>query len=133
DADCLEEHLRELAPADAALSHRLCEVIRRCAALDLHRTNTLGGTDTGAWLLPVLPTLVSWSRVTWQEFAARYRDRFLRDALRALFDLPDMALLAGVVPLALLHARDGGHPIGGSLAFAQAIEQRYRELGGEIT
>jgi len=138
DADRLEEHLRELAPADAALSHRLCEVIRRCAALDLPRANTLGGTDTRAWLrtgaglLPVLPTLVGWSRLRWQEFAARYRDRFLRDAMRALFDLPDMPLLAAVVPLVLLHAGDGGHPIGGSLAFAQAIEQRYRELGGQI-
>jgi phytoene dehydrogenase-like protein len=138
DAGRLEEHPRELAPGDAALSHRLCEVVRRCAALDLPRANAQSGRDAGAWLrtgaglLPVLPTLVSWSRLTWQEFAARYRDRFLRDAIRALFDVPDMPLLAAVMPLVLLQARDGGHPIGGSLAFTLAIEQRYRELGGQI-
>jgi phytoene dehydrogenase-like protein len=31
-----------------------------------------------------------------------------------------------------MHDRDAGYPIGGSLAFARAIERRYLDLGGEI-
>jgi phytoene dehydrogenase-like protein len=34
--------------------------------------------------------------------------------------------------LAWFHRKSAGYPIGGSLEFARTIEQRYRELGGEI-
>lgn len=139
DADRLERHLIELAPADADLSHAVCEVIRRCAELD-----RVDGSDGGCarakhWLaagvrlLPVTPMLAGWLGITWQELAARFTDRFVRDAIRSLCDLPDFPALLGLMPLVWMHARDAGYPIGGSLAFAQAIEQRYRELGGEIS
>jgi phytoene dehydrogenase-like protein len=138
DADRLERHLIELAPADAAISHALCEIIRRCAALDCV-DGSAGGLATatnwlaaGVRLLPVTPTLAGWLGITWQELAARFTDRFLRDAIRSIGDLPDFPALVGLMPLVWMHARDAGYPIGGSLAFAQAIEQRYRELGGEI-
>lgn len=139
DADRLERHLRELAPADAATSHAFCEVIRRLAELDRGESATGGPAGAAGWLttarrlLPAVPTLLGWWRLSWQEVAARFTDRFVRDAIRSIFDLPDFPALAGLVTLAWLHARDAGYPIGGSLAFAQAIEQRYRELGGEIS
>jgi phytoene dehydrogenase-like protein len=139
DADRLERHLRELAPADAAISHALCEVIRRCAELDrapgsAHRLATATGwLAVGAHVLPVVPTLVGWLGITWQELAARFTDRFVRDAIRSICDVPDFPALLGLMPLIWMHARDAGYPIGGSLAFAQAIEERYRELGGQVT
>ena len=37
-----------------------------------------------------------------------------------------------MMPLALMHQRDAGYPIGGSLVFARAIERRYLDLGGHI-
>jgi phytoene dehydrogenase-like protein len=131
DADRLEAHLRELAPSDAATSNQLCDAIRRTATLYQAEGRTWQGT-AGA-LAPALPTLVPLLGTTWQGFAARYTDRFVRDALRSVFDFPDAPMLLGVAMLASMHARDAGHAIGGSLAFAQAIEQRYRELGGTIT
>jgi phytoene dehydrogenase-like protein len=139
DADRLERHLIELAPADATISHALCGVIRRCAELDRVDGSAHGlarathWLTTGARLLPVVPTLAGWLGITWQELAARFTDRFLRDAIRSIWDLPDFPALLGLMPLVWMHARDAGYPIGGSLAFAQAIEQRYRELGGEIS
>jgi phytoene dehydrogenase-like protein len=139
DADRLERHLRELAPADVAICHALCEVIRRCAELDqgAGAAHGLAGVAdrvaTGVRLLPAVPTLVGWLGLTWQELAARFTDRFVRDALRSLCDLPDVPALVGLLPLIWLHARDAGYPIGGSLALAQAIAQRYRELGGQIS
>lgn len=139
DADRLERHLIELAPADAAISHALCEVIRRCAALDRVDGSAHGLAGAATWLaagvrlLPVVPTLAGWLGITWQELAARFTDRFVRDAIRSICDLPDFPALLGLTPLVWMHARDAGYPIGGSLAFAQAIEQRYRDLGGEIS
>ena len=139
DAGRLESHLRELTPGDAAISHALCEVIRRCAELDRGVGSPHGLAGAASWLaagarlLPIAPTLVGWLGITWQELAARFTDRFVRDAIRSIFDLPDFPALLGLMPLAWMHARDAGYPIGGSLAFAQAIEQRYRDLGGEIS
>jgi phytoene dehydrogenase-like protein len=139
DADRLERHLCELAPADAAVSHALCEVIRRCAEVDRVDGSAHGLAGAASWLasgahlLPVIPTLVGWLGLTWQQLAARFTDRFVRDAIRSVFDVPDFPALLGVMPLAWMHARDAGYPIGGSLAFAQAIEQRYLELGGKIS
>jgi phytoene dehydrogenase-like protein len=139
DADRLERHLRELSPADAAISHALCETIRRCAELDRVDPSAHGLTGAAGWLtagvrlLPAVPTLAAWLPLTWQELAARFTDRFVRDAIRSICDLPDFPALLGLMPLIWLHARDAGYPVGGSLAFAQAIEQRYRDLGGEIS
>jgi phytoene dehydrogenase-like protein len=139
DADRLERHLRELAPADAAISHALCEVIRRSAELDLRDGSAHGLAGVASWLaagarlVPVTPTLAGWLGITWQELAACFTDRFVRDAIRSIFDVPDFPALLGLMPLVWMHARDAGYPIGGSLAFAQAIEQRYRDLGGEIS
>jgi phytoene dehydrogenase-like protein len=138
DADRLERHLRELAPADAAISHALCDVIRRCADLDRLDGSAHGLAEAATWLgagirlLPAVPALVGWLGITWQELAARFTDRFVRDAIRSLCDIPDFPALLGLMPLVWMHARDAGYPIGGSLAFAQAIERRYRGLGGQI-
>jgi len=139
DADRLERHLRELAPADAAISHALCEVIRRYAELDRVDGSAHGLARATSWLaagvrlLPVTPTLAGWLGITWQELAARFTDRFVRDAIRSICDVPDFPALLGLMPLVWMHAQDAGYPIGGSLAFAQAIEQRYQDLGGEIS
>jgi phytoene dehydrogenase-like protein len=139
DADRLERHLRELAPADAAISHALCDVIRRCAELDRGDGSAHGFAGAVSWLaaaarvLPAVPTLAGWLGLTWQELTARFTDRFVRDALRSICDIPDFPALLGVMPLVWMHARDAGYPIGGSLAFAQAIERRYCDLGGEIS
>jgi phytoene dehydrogenase-like protein len=139
DADRLERHLRELAPADAGITHALCDVVRRCAELDFedNTTHALSGVAgrlaSGVRLLPAVPHLLSWLPVSWPEFTARFTDRFVRDALRSIFDLPGVPAVVGLVPLIWMHASDAGYPIGGSLALAQAIEQRYRELGGEIS
>ncbi|MCC7106864.1 MAG: NAD(P)/FAD-dependent oxidoreductase [Chloroflexi bacterium] len=139
DTDRLEQHLRELAPADAAIGHDVCDLIRRlskCAGANVG-AGQLGGAAswlaTGLQVLPAVPTLLRWRNLTWQELSARFTDRFVRDSFRSLFDMPNMPALGGLAMLAWMHARDAGYPVGGSLAFAQAIEQRYQDLGGEIS
>ena len=46
--------------------------------------------------------------------------------------LPDLPAIAMLVTLGLMHGRNAGYPIGGSLPFAKTIEQRCLGLGGEI-
>jgi phytoene dehydrogenase-like protein len=85
-----------------------------------------------AGVASALPSLVRWYGRTWQELSAGFTDHFVRDALRSFGDLPDLPALGGIMPLAWMHARDAGYPVGGSQTLTEAIEARYRELGGEI-
>jgi phytoene dehydrogenase-like protein len=41
-------------------------------------------------------------------------------------------MLGMLTTMAWQHSQDAGYPLGGSLAFSQAIERRYLDLGGEI-
>jgi phytoene dehydrogenase-like protein len=137
DLHRLEQHMKELAPADAAPIEELCRTARRFA----------GGSDAfmggvgegflnriraGVSMLSLLPALRRYARLTVEDFAARFQDPFLRQALSDVFSLPDFPMLAMLFTLAWMHNRDAGYPIGGSLAFARGIEQRYRELGGTL-
>ena len=40
--------------------------------------------------------------------------------------------MMGMTLLAYMHTGNAGFPVGASLEFARAVEQRYLELGGEI-
>jgi phytoene dehydrogenase-like protein len=50
-----------------------------------------------------------------------------------MFAWKEIQMMAGLTQMAYMHKGNGAFPEGGSLAFAQAIEKRYLELGGEIT
>ena len=67
-----------------------------------------------------------------QQFAARFKDQFLREALLSVFNLEDFPMLGLLMSLGSMAAQNAGYPIGGSLAFSQSIEQRYLSLGGEV-
>ena len=47
-------------------------------------------------------------------------------------DIPDCPMTVVLMLLAQLHNRNDGWPVGGSLPFARAIEERYRDLGGHV-
>jgi phytoene dehydrogenase-like protein len=132
DANRFEQELRALSPSDADAAHALCEAVRRIAALD-HTFDRGDWPSLVADVTAAIPRVARWVPSTWQELAARFTDRFLRDALRSLFDLPEFPALLGIMVLAWQHARDAGYPLGGSLTLARAIEARYLGLGGEVT
>jgi len=62
-----------------------------------------------------------------QEFAGEFKDPFLREALSNFEDLPFFLII-----MSSYNKKDAGWPVGGSLAFARAIEQRFLDLGGQI-
>ena len=135
NADRLEQHMKELAPADAKPIEAFCGAIRRFARADA----PIGAS--GGWLariaavlrmLPLVPAMRKYSMTSIQAYAARFGDPFLRRAFTATLNMADLPMVAMLFTLAWMHNRDAGYPIGGSLAFAQAIAQRYLDLGGEI-
>jgi phytoene dehydrogenase-like protein len=141
DPDQLEAHLCALSPQDAALSRAFCAGVRTFTRFDLSRLQQvpkeqlgLGGwARLGTTMLPFLPALAQWGMVSAAEFASRFRDPFLRRAIPQMFAWSDIPVMVGMSLLAYMHLGNAGFPVGASLAFARAIEQRYRDLGGQIS
>ena len=138
DIDRLERHMKELAPQDARVIEELTGAARACAQYDLpvDKAPELYGTIHGISFLiqmfPFLRLLSKWKKVTLQEYAQRFSDRFLREAFPLLGDLPGFPMAAVIMILAWMHRKSAGYPLGGSLAFSRRIERRYLDLGGEI-
>lgn len=140
DPDRLEEHLLTLAPEDAPHIRALAQGVRDFRAFDLSalqaKPRRLMGPGDGLQLakqmMPFVGPLMRWGLLSATDFAARFRSPLLRAALPHLLGWPEIPMMAALSVLAYMHNGNAGFPAGGSLAFAQAIEQRYLALGGQI-
>ena len=84
-------------------------------------------------MAPYIPSLVRLTRTRIEDYFSRFRDPDLREILFHLFPVRNLPALMAVMPLAYFHNREGGYPLGGSLHFARAIEEKYLGLGGRIS
>ncbi|MCA9993331.1 MAG: NAD(P)/FAD-dependent oxidoreductase, partial [Anaerolineales bacterium] len=140
DPERLAAHMKALSPEDAELIDALAGGIRQFTRFDMsvlqQKPRALMGVEDwrefGAQMMPYLGALMKWGRMSAQEFADRFHSPFLRRAIPQMFAWPDIPMMAGLSLLAYMHTGNAGFPAGGSLAFAQAIEQRYLALGGQI-
>ncbi len=138
DLDKLEKHMLEISPDDSREIAELVEAAR------LFARSVVGGgrrSDEPSLgekaksiirMLPLAWTLLKYRRTSVQEFALRFRDPFLREAVRIMVDLPDFPFAALAMMLGWHAAGDAGFPLGGSLEFSRAIERRYLQLGGKV-
>jgi len=139
DPDRLEQHLKSLSPEDADVIEELCDGVRLFTRFDMsvdkprELSGLWDGLKMGIKMLPYLRAFIKYGKTSLQDFAARFRDPFLREALSLslMFDQPFPTFVL-LITLASMHNRDACYPVGGSLAFARAIERRYLDLGGEI-
>jgi len=138
DADKLEKHMLELSPADAENIKLLCHMVRRFTGFQMpigkpfELYNIFDIVPLVIKMMPYNKDLNFCNSITIEAFAARFKDRLLRESLPKLLLEKDYPLLSLVVTLALLHMKAGGFPEGGSLEFAKAIEKRFTDLGGKI-
>jgi phytoene dehydrogenase-like protein len=135
DLERLERHMKELAPGDAPAIETLCRAARRLTVAGeamMTGGNLASMLRAGLELVPALPDFLRYWRMPAGSFATRFRDPFLRQAFLDLFEMPDFPVIGVLMTLGWLDNHDAGYPIGGSLAFAQAIAKRYLALGGEI-
>ncbi len=90
---------------------------------------------TAAVILPLMGVFRKYGQITIQEFAQRFRDPFLRSAVRFFMDSPGWPMLR--FPMVGLTGyvkalKDMGVPIGGSQKVIFRIADLYKQLGGEI-
>ena len=138
DPDALEAHLLALAPADAGPIRELTGALRDFSDLDLPLDLTPDDANEGLafgkiMLGHALP-LMRWMKVTVREFAERFSDPLLRQALPGFFQCtpPDFPMLMLLMTLAPMGRRMSGYPIGGALELALSVARRYRDLGGVV-
>lgn len=140
DPDRLEEHIRELSPADAKMGKRFADGVRQFIAFDMSRLTTkprslMTLVDWAGFfggMLPYLGPLLQWWPLTAEGFGRRFKDQLLKKALPLVFGWGEIPMMAALTQLAYMYNHNGGFPAGGSLEFARAVEKRYLELGGEL-
>ncbi|MRR24542.1 NAD(P)/FAD-dependent oxidoreductase, partial [bacterium] len=72
-----------------------------------------------------------WTNITGEQFASRFTDPLLRQAFREIW-IPEFSMLFLLFTFAYLGKRNAGYPIGGSMPMSEALEKRYKDLGGVI-
>ena len=140
DVDRLEAEFLAAFPADAAAVREFCSAVRACRRIDIPFRTGDGTARALATLrsapasLRALPALLKYGRVTLREFTRKLTDPFCFTVFNNLvhFGGPDVPLLTVLLPLAYADRHAAGIPLHGWLSFAQAIERRFVELGGEV-
>jgi phytoene dehydrogenase-like protein len=129
--DRLQAELVRQFPADEGPISELVSAARKLTGLDLLGL-PLADRAERLRALAYAPLLARYA-MTMEVYAKRFQDRFLASAFpHLLYDWPDQPVAMFLTLLAGLHTGDLGWPVGGSYGFAQAIERRFLELGGEI-
>ncbi len=142
DRQRLEGQMLALSPADADLTREFVRLVcgpNMLAAASLKPAELVGPFDNIRMMFAILPligTFRKYGKMTIQEFAARFQDPFLREAVRMTIDGPGwpmhgfpMVAMAGFFQSSISAA---GVPIGGSQPIANTIADRFRKLGGEF-
>jgi len=136
DLDRLAADLHALSPVDSKFSDRLLADIRRFVGVDLPGPDfgtSIAARARALWQMRhVLTFLARRGNRSVGQVAQAVRDRFLHLTVMHLFD-PNVPYLFILMILAGLANGELADIEGGSRAFAEAIERRYRALGGEIT
>jgi phytoene dehydrogenase-like protein len=132
----------EISPADEKLSREFVSLMFGPGMMDLASLKpreTTGLFDRIRMMFKVLPFIGIFHRCgnqTIQEFAARFTNPFLRDAVRMTIDGAGWPMkrfpLAGMAGMVKSAVMEGGVPIRGSQQVAFTIAERFKKLGGEL-
>ena len=81
--------------------------------------------------LPLFPVLKKLGQMSGREYGIRFADPLLRPFFSE-GDIGRLTAVAMVLSLAWMHAGNAGYCIGGAQAIIRLVEERIRDLGGDI-
>lgn len=137
DVDKLEKHLLEFSPSDEKPIRDFIEGIRICIPVDppskhdLPKPRVRKWWQNGSAFVRHGYLMQRWMKITADDFAKRFNDQMLAEAFREMW-FPEFSMFFMLFTFAYLHKKNAGYPVGGSKPMAQALEKRYKELGGSI-
>jgi phytoene dehydrogenase-like protein len=133
----LEQHLLGIAPEDEAVIKELTTGVHLLAEshFPLDKAFELfNALDWGKMILGNFPAIMAmgkYNQISIRQFAQKFKSPVIRQALEN-FWCPDMAMTFFLMQLSYAHLGTAGYPLGGSGKFIEKLEQRYRDLGGEL-
>lgn len=135
NVDKFEAEMLRLSAQDETIIKEFTDAIRYFVSFQCSRDNPppLEVQKTFREKIPVF--LQKWNAITTNDFANKFTGSRLKQFFLNIFG--DFVGNTGsifmlIATLGYLHAKTAGYPIGGSRPLAKRIEQRYRDLGGEI-
>lgn len=133
DINRFENHLKQLAPVDARVIGEFARAVRHFIKFDppFDKPYEWMGLKDYLKMLPYLLDYTKYRKISVYEFSKKFKDTFLRQMFPVVFP-PELPMLLAILNLVIMSRHEGGFPVGGSLAFAQAIEKRYIGLRGKI-
>jgi phytoene dehydrogenase-like protein len=133
----LEKEMLRLSPQDKGVIEDFIGGVRFCLNLNIPTGDSQGinglleKTGFMLRLLPRMGTFQGWMKLNAEDFASRFKDPLLREALAGMW-FPEFSVLFMLMTVAWMHQKAAGYPIGGSLPMMLAVEKRFKDLGGAI-
>jgi phytoene dehydrogenase-like protein len=133
NVDRLETELLRQAPEDAAEIRRLTTAIRRLSDFPMpDPSEPWPGKGVALLrLLPYLPVLQWWSRLSIRDYGERFQNRLLKSFFGS-GEGSQLSMLALLFSLAWMNERNGAYVVGGSQAIIRLIREQLDELGGHL-
>ena len=142
DPDKLKKYLCEIAPEDRDMINELANSIgvfypfqEKPLSKPKELFTVFDRIQEIKTYLPAIRLFQKYGKMTVEEFAGRFKNPVLREAIRTTIETTytDSDSINGFVGVLFVLATKGsGFPEGGSKNFAMSIEQRYTDLGGKI-
>ncbi|MGZ7065572.1 MAG: phytoene desaturase family protein [Candidatus Aminicenantales bacterium] len=138
--DKLEAEMLRLGPDDRKTVDFLIRGIKKISRLDLPAAlDRMSAAEKFRLLPPFLLALTTvfkkWMKTPVSETVAGIHGEKLREALTVLIgekNMVDFPVGGLLMMLGFMAKKSNGYPLGGSAAFARAIENKYLKLGGKI-
>lgn len=132
-------YLKDIAPEDEEIIDEMANAIRKIQSqplppMILKAPEIRSFKDkAGLWKkMPLINEITDWIGVSNYQFAARFKNPFVKEAFELLYDGEEHTILTMFTQLAYFDLQCVGYPVGGSKSFVKHVEDRYLELGGKI-
>ncbi|MBN1625794.1 MAG: NAD(P)/FAD-dependent oxidoreductase, partial [Deltaproteobacteria bacterium] len=141
DSQRMEEQMLSLSPVDAGLIKEFIRLLFGRSMMGfapLKPAELFGLMDNIRMFfsfLPLIGVYRKYGHSTMQDFAQRFKDPFLRNAVRFFIDTPGwpMPRFPMFAMTGMMSSSDNaGVPLGGSQDVIFTMAERYKQLGGEI-
>ncbi len=138
DLEKMEKSLLEFAPEDNKQIKKLIKQIRTFQTVNppcnkpIELMNLKDLLNVARTMLFKLHLLKKASKMSCKDLAKKFKNPRLREVL-AHFMAPNYNYMSMLYMLGHISAKDGGIPLGGSLAIAKRMENYFLELGGVVT
>ena len=138
----LEEQMLAISPEDSGLIREFIDLFCGRSIISLvsieppELMGIFSKVKMAFSMIPLIGLFRKYSKVSLQEFTARFKDPFLGRAVRYLVDSPGWPMpkypMIAMAGFAQTGVTEAGYPLGGSQKVVFKIAKLYKTLGGEI-